>query len=362
MLALSEEVFAALVRATLLVAVAAAMLWVVLRASRIRSPGVWRAASLAVLLVGWAFVPLSFELPWYAPQPQEIAGAGSSPENLDSADSDRLGSRPATIELPPQSVSETDPEAGMLPLELDAAQLSAAPDRIAQPRASTEPAAAAGPALDNRPDTASLRAVAAAALIVVWLAGMLAVVLRGVVASVRFVRDLSRSVPAAVPPEWQEEWVAVQSKAGVARTIPLRVTGEIGPLLCRLPGRYALLVPRQLWQRLDGEQRRAVLEHELAHYLRRDIWKSLAVRLLVLPHWFNPAAWWAVRRFDAAAEWACDARVCADRSSAVRYARALLALVEGQPEAAPVPALFSPAAQGRTLAERIRRVLSEPRR
>ena len=81
---------------------------------------------------------------------------------------------------------------------------------------------------------------------------------------------------------------------------------RLGPMLCRLPGGYRIVVPRRLWGQLTAAQRGAVMQHELAHYLRGDLWKSFAVRLLALPHWFNPLAWWAVRRFDEGGEWACD--------------------------------------------------------
>ena len=95
-------------------------------------------------------------------------------------------------------------------------------------------------------------------------------------------------------------------RTSVRRPIPLRVTDQLGPMLCRLPAGYRLIVPAWLWQRLDPSERQAILRHELAHFTRGDLWKSLAIRALALPHWFNPFAWWAVRTFDECGEWACD--------------------------------------------------------
>jgi len=124
-------------------------------------------------------------------------------------------------------------------------------------------------------------------------------------------------------------------------------------MLCRLPRGYELLVPGELWRELDADQRAAILRHELAHYLRGDVWKSLAVRVLALPHWFNPASWLAVRRFEEAAEWACDRAATGD-APATAYAKALMRLGE----VAGGRALYGPAAHGRTLAARIRRLIS----
>ena len=100
--------------------------------------------------------------------------------------------------------------------------------------------------------------------------------------------------------------------------------------------------------------RLTLLRHELAHYQRGDHWKSVAVRLLALPHWFNPAAWWVVRRFDDCAEWACDERAThADPNGAIDYVHALLQL--GDPGYR--PPLYSSAARGHGLSVRIRRLL-----
>ena len=86
------------------------------------------------------------------------------------------------------------------------------------------------------------------------------------------------------------------------------VSGHKGCWPAALP--YAaglcLVVPAVLWQRLTPTERLCILQHELAHWERRDLIKSTMVRLLTLPHWFNPLSWLAAGWFDEAAEWACD--------------------------------------------------------
>ncbi len=154
--------------------------------------------------------------------------------------------------------------------------------------------------------------------------------------------------------EWQREWNELLVGQGVRRTIPLCVSAETGPALCLLPSGYALLVPRTLWTSLAAKQRRAILGHELAHYRRGDLWKSLLARAVALPHWFNPLAWYAVRRLDECAEWACDDAAAA--SSDVRsYAETLLQLNDGP------GAVASAAVRGGRLYARIRRLLTNRR-
>jgi hypothetical protein len=140
--------------------------------------------------------------------------------------------------------------------------------------------------------------------------------------------------------------------------VALQVTEHLGPALCLLPGGYRLLVPASAWQELSADQRRAILQHELAHCLRGDLWKSLLIRLLALPQWFNPLAWHAVRCFDDAAEWACDDAVQSGGQDQVfEYLRALVFL--GGPQRCRTS--LQAAVRGGSLQFRVRR-LSLPSR
>lgn len=98
-----------------------------------------------------------------------------------------------------------------------------------------------------------------------------------------------------------------------------------------------------------------ILRHELAHFRHGDLWKGALIRLLALPHWFNPLAWWIVRKLDECAEWLCDDEATGlDRGIAATYAKVLLRLGT-EPGAGGAPAT---AMRGGRLHGRIRRVLS----
>ncbi len=92
----------------------------------------------------------------------------------------------------------------------------------------------------------------------------------------------------------------------ITECIPLRTTADLGPLLVWRVRGAEVLVPKSVWETLSKKQRLAILCHELAHYRRGDLWKSAIIRLMALPHWFNPLAWWIVRNLDECAEWLCD--------------------------------------------------------
>ena len=107
------------------------------------------------------------------------------------------------------------------------------------------------------------------------------------------------------------------------------VPGAVSPMLWALVGRPRLLLPADLWERMNETQRATLLVHELAHLCRRDHW----VRLLELVagglFWWHPVVWWAKRELRQAEEECCDAWVVwALPRSARDYALALMETVD----------------------------------
>jgi outer membrane murein-binding lipoprotein Lpp len=98
------------------------------------------------------------------------------------------------------------------------------------------------------------------------------------------------------------------------------------------------------------------LRHELGHYLRGDIWKSLLARLLALPQWFHPAAWWSVRMLDQCSERLCDELAVSNSGERIAYARALAQLAAWR---LPVPVVGA-CAHSHPLVCRVRCLLASP--
>lgn len=94
--------------------------------------------------------------------------------------------------------------------------------------------------------------------------------------------------------------------------------------------RPKLLLPCGFLDALSREEMRHVFLHELAHVKRGDIWSGWLFNLLLAAHWFNPAIWFARRRFIADREAACDARVLAalDVTGQRDYGHTVLNLTE----------------------------------
>ena len=174
---------------------------------------------------------------------------------------------------------------------------------------------------------------------ITWLAG--------------YVRFASRlPVARAAEEDWIEQWQTLLVDFGIRRAVPLRVTGETGPMLCRLPRGYELLIPGPLWHELSPSERGAILRHELAHLARGDVWKSLAVRGLAyrIGSIRSPGG-----RCGGSTKRPNGPAIAQPRAKArPRPTPALLRLGE----AAGRHAAYSPAVRGRPLVARIRRLLS----
>ncbi|HVW01667.1 MAG TPA: M56 family metallopeptidase [Planctomycetaceae bacterium] len=275
------------------------------------SPRWQQAICLLVLAQGWLLAPIVFEVPWYK---AHISGASHAVAPTRTLVTNN--------EIHP-TVTETDDE-------------------------TTQSLLASGPAIARPVDWR----IPVAGL---WLAGIVGLFLLAVVRYVRFVMRARDRQP--VDSEAQELWNALCARWPRCRRFPeLQFTHELGPLLCRLPEGYRVLVPVDLWSSLNAAQRRAILLHELSHWERGDVWRNLAAWLLALPQWFNPFAWWAHRRFTELGEWACDDAVTVREPECVpEYSRAIL-----HTRARRAPLLAAGAAIGSQsrLMVRLRRLLS----
>ena len=73
--------------------------------------------------------------------------------------------------------------------------------------------------------------------------------------------------------------------------------------------RPKIILPEGVLVRLDPEEVRLVLAHELVHWRRRDTWIGWLQVLVQGVFWFHPLVWWANTRLRHERECACDETV-----------------------------------------------------
>ncbi len=161
-----------------------------------------------------------------------------------------------------------------------------------------------------------------------WLAG--AVVWWGfiVVSIVRFRKLLRVCIDA--PQSLQDRIMQIATQIGLrTRQLPraVIVPARTPPFVwASLIGRPRLLLPQELWDRLDESQQNALLAHELAHLKRGDHWVRWLEAIVLGLYWWDPIAWLARRELERTEEESCDAWVVWSQPSAAgSYAEALVA-------------------------------------
>lgn len=107
---------------------------------------------------------------------------------------------------------------------------------------------------------------------------------------------------------------------------PVRVSRDAGPAVFGA-FRPEIVLPAWLLDRPEAEQR-MIVAHERAHVDARDPLVLLAACAVVVLFPWNVFAWWMMRRLRLSLEIDCDARVLQAGTTALPYARVLLAAAE----------------------------------
>lgn len=268
--------------------------WLIERLGGLKHPG-WAELAWRVALFG-AFVSVAFDT---------------------ASLRDRAAEPPASAQVAVETTTTNPAEAMRTETSSIATSPAAAPherNRTAPKTRSDTPTAVSSQARVWELDARIVSIVLAA-----WLLGALVfafVALRQALALRRLKRRIGRR--GETPSDAVSAAVARLSAQMSVRTPAVHVLPDLpGPLvLSGAIGQGTILLPRWV-DGLDDTQRVALLAHEIAHLQRRDpMWRPLQ-RIVLIPLFFHPLAWRAVRRLETLAETLCD-RAAVERSGSAR--------------------------------------------
>lgn len=217
-----------------------------------------------------------------------------------------------------------------------------------EPAAAPAPRAAArviaplgAPAPAVRATTPHLHIDVTLALLVLWAAGAVLLLLQIAFGALFLMRVRNRATAITDP--------------ACDRHISLLVSDDID-----VPVTWGILRPIVVLPREASEwspaRRELVLRHELAHVARHDVLSQLLARVVRALYWPNPLAWLADRSLRRECDQACDDAVLAAGVRPTRYAEELLAIVS-ELTARPVTSLAPSLASRPSLEARLHALL-----
>jgi beta-lactamase regulating signal transducer with metallopeptidase domain len=155
--------------------------------------------------------------------------------------------------------------------------------------------------------------------------------------------------------------VEMASHLGLRKIPEIRmVSARVSPMVWWIGGKIKIVVPDVLLERIEAQELRWILAHELAHVRRRDFYIRWVEWLTCVLFWWYPVAWWARRNLRINEELCCDELVLSClKPQPVAYGESLLKTVEflsGSSHYKPI--LASGINSGELLKRRVRIILS----
>jgi HEAT repeat protein/beta-lactamase regulating signal transducer with metallopeptidase domain len=157
-------------------------------------------------------------------------------------------------------------------------------------------------------------------VVMVWLSIVAVLLARYAARLIRVYRSLG-SGPAVTTPALLQALDSLRDSAGDQRPIKL-TTSELCAVPVALTGRHIVL-PEQFIERLDADQQRAALAHEMAHVIRRDSAWRIVAAIVERALFFQPLNRIARTRMTESAEFLCDRWAVRQTGSPLALARCL---------------------------------------
>lgn len=285
------------VKSTLLVVLAAGLVFLLSRSSAALRHRVWTLLFLALLILppvtlfapgwNWQVIPRS----WQAERsedavPEAIPVTTSVPSGVEN--------EPPALAMTPKitrAADQTEPTLQTQPVPADIEQ---EPHHAVASTSVPLPTNSQPATFDWSKHTLAL----------IWLGGFLLMLLP-LLTGLWGNRRLRKQGQLLDSPDWQRMMTELRNRLGLQRPVTLLSGGpQQMPITFGL--RQPCVVLPEDAANWDEERRQVVLLHELAHIKRFDVPLQMIARLGCAMFWFHPLVWWAARQMRLEREHACD--------------------------------------------------------
>ncbi len=204
------------------------------------------------------------------------------------------------------SVSAGLPQEGNVPDSVRPPQEGNVPDSMRLPQEDNVFDSVRLPQEGNVPDAGLLPGAVLRLLWMPWLAGVLMLLIRKIIAYQSFVRHMKAGCEAVEEPALLDLLALEGERAGVKHPIELYGNSQASSPMLLGCFRPCIILPDS---RLPRENFLCIVRHELCHYRRRDLFYKWLVQIAVCLHWFNPLVHMMEREISRACELSCDEAV-----------------------------------------------------
>lgn len=140
----------------------------------------------------------------------------------------------------------------------------------------------------------------------IWLLGMLILILYLIISNIKY-RHLINNSKKYVGKDIKQILSEGQKRLNIDVQLKAYKSSFVySPCLYGFFKPYILL-PKNIEEKIDIEELKYVIAHELAHYKRKDIFIYMLIYILQIIYWFNPIIWYGLFTMKSDCEIACDA-------------------------------------------------------
>lgn len=282
-----------------------------------RRPAAFRHFVLSLALIGLLLLPVLSLAPvgWKTsllPARPAAIGARELAQNV-------RNSLPESVEVPEISLSTVAGGAGERPAGLPALGLKLRPGESTSPQRLV----VSYSSLTAAREDFGVRSVLHTAIIALWSAGLVILVLRLAIGLSSAVK-LTREGTVLADPVWHLLFKRFLTLVSLRRKIRLKSHPQVFVPLTWGWRKPVILMPAgaDAW---TDEERSSALFHELSHVKRADFLVMLLVRMSLAVFWWNPLSWIVYRKLRREQEIACDELVLRAGIKPSIYAASLLA-------------------------------------
>lgn len=164
-------------------------------------------------------------------------------------------------------------------------------------------------------------------IFITWVAGVILYLVRFIV-SLGYVEYLSRTSESLNHSYINPLFTKICTEFGISQEVRIRTSSHVHTPMILGVLKPVILMPVSLVNQLNPQEAEAILVHELAHFVRKDILVNMIQTVIEAMYYYHPAIWWISANIRVERESCCDELAVAYTGDNISYAKTLVKVQE----------------------------------